>query len=75
MKKFCISILFAAICSNLFCQQDTLIVLDNPRMRDGKDVHYLAENVTTVYWPVERVNFIEVLTSKEDEEIIGFVRE
>ena len=54
---------------------DTLIVLDNPRMRDGKDVHYLAENVTTVYWPVERVNFIEVLTSKEDEEIIGFVRE
>lgn len=54
---------------------DRLIVVRNPRQRDGKDLHYLDENVVTVLWPVERLNFIEVLTSKQEEEIIGFVRE
>jgi len=47
----------------------------NPRQRDGKDLHYLDDNVVTVLWPIERLNFIEVLTSKQEEEIIGFVRE
>lgn len=54
---------------------DTLVVINNPRMRDGKDVPYLAENVVTVFWPVDKLNYIEVLASKEEEEIIGFVRE
>jgi hypothetical protein len=54
---------------------DNLIVVSNPRRLDGKDVPYLAENAVTVLWPVERLNFIEVLTGKEEEEIIGFVRE
>lgn len=54
---------------------DSMVVINNPRMRDGTDVHYLAENITTVYWPVDRLNFIEVMTGREDEEIIGFVRE
>ena len=54
---------------------DTMVTLQNPRLRDGKDVPYLAENVITVYWPVTKINFIEVTASKDDEEIIGFVRE
>jgi hypothetical protein len=54
---------------------DNLIVVNNPRRMDGKDVPYLAENAITVMWPVERLNFIEILTGKEEEEIIGFVRE
>jgi hypothetical protein len=54
---------------------DNLIVVNNPRRMDGKDVPYLAENAVTVLWPIERLNFIEVLTGKEEEEIIGFVRE
>ncbi|MGD9091552.1 MAG: hypothetical protein PVF74_01800 [Anaerolineales bacterium] len=54
---------------------DTLVVLNNPRLRDGKDVHYLADNVVTVYWPVDKISFMEVVTGKEEEEIIGFVRE
>ena len=54
---------------------DTMIVLNNPRRLDGKDIHYLAEDVITVYWPVDRVNFIEVITESAEEEIIGFVRE
>ncbi len=54
---------------------DTLVMVHNPRRLDGKDIHYLSENVVTVYWPVERLNFIEIMAGKEEEEIIGFVRE
>jgi hypothetical protein len=54
---------------------DTMIKVENPRMKDGKDLYYLANNVVTVYWPVHRLNFIEVLPSEEEERIIGFVRE
>lgn len=54
---------------------DLLVAVSNPRRLDGKDLHYLAENVITVYWPVARMNFIEIMTTKEDEDIIGFVRE
>jgi hypothetical protein len=54
---------------------DRLIVVNNPRRRDGKDLHYLDNNVVTVMWPVNRVNFIEILPSTEEERIIGFVRE
>jgi hypothetical protein len=54
---------------------DNLITVKNPRRRDGKDLHYLEPNVTTVQWPISRVNFIEVYQSGEEEEIISFVRE
>ena len=54
---------------------DNLVVLRNPRRMDGKDLHFLNENVVTVIWPVERLNFIEVLSGEEQEDIIGFVRE
>ena len=54
---------------------DTMVMITNPRRVDGKDVHFLADNAITVYWPIERVNFIEVLGADHEEEIIGFVRE
>ena len=54
---------------------DNLIAVRNPRRLDGKDVPYLADNVTTVYWPVIRINFVEIISGREEEEIIGFVRE
>ncbi|MEW5869985.1 MAG: hypothetical protein AB1894_11960 [Chloroflexota bacterium] len=54
---------------------DTMVVVRNPRRVDGKDLHYLADNAVMVYWPVEKLNFIEVITSEEEEAIIGFVRE
>jgi len=54
---------------------DNLIKISNPRTRDGKDLPYLAENVMTVLWPLDKLHFIEVLSEKEEEEIIGFVRE
>lgn len=54
---------------------DTLILIKNPRRKDGKDVFFLDANVTAVYWPIHRVSFIEIMPTGEEEEIIGFVRE
>lgn len=54
---------------------DTTIMVNNPRRRDDKDLPYLHETVTTVIWPLHRINFIEILPSKEEEDLIGFVRE
>ncbi len=54
---------------------DMLVLVKNPRRRDGKDLHYLEANVSTVIWPVARINYIEVIPSSEEEEIISFVRE
>ena len=54
---------------------DTLITVSNPRLRDGKDIHYLEHNVVKVIWPVEKLTLIEVLESEEEDRLIGFVRE
>lgn len=54
---------------------DRLLTVRNPRRVDGKDLTYIAENVMTVLWPVDHLNFIEVLGGEEEDQIIGFVRE
>jgi hypothetical protein len=54
---------------------DVSLKISNPRKLDGKDLHYLAENVVTVIWPISRINFIEILPTREEEEVFGFVRE
>lgn len=54
---------------------DMSVLVHNPRRRDGKDLHYLEPNVSTVIWPLARINFIEVMPAGEEEEIITFVRE
>lgn len=54
---------------------DNFVVLKNPRRRDGKDLTIIDQNVVTVIYPIHRINYIEVMPSGEEEEIIGFVRE
>ncbi|UYN92044.1 MAG: hypothetical protein KIT70_00770 [Anaerolineales bacterium] len=54
---------------------DTMLRVMNPRKRDGKDLHYLQNDVTTVFWPWTRISFVELLPSGGEDEIIGFVRE
>ena len=34
---------------------DVSLKISNPRKLDGKDLHYLAENVVTVIWPISRL--------------------
>ncbi len=54
---------------------DVMIRVNHPRRLDGKDLHYLEESVVTVFFPLARINFIEVIPTREEESIIGFVRE
>ena len=44
---------------------DNIITLHNPRQIDGKDIGYLQEQVTTVIWPIEKINFIEIMPGKD----------
>jgi hypothetical protein len=60
---------------SLPASNDTVIIVKNPRRKDGKDVHYIDPSVTSVIWPINRIAFIEVLPIGEDEEIITHVRE
>jgi len=54
---------------------DTVLRVQNPRKRDGKDLHYLQNDVTTVFWAWNRISFVEILPSGGEDEIISFVRE
>jgi hypothetical protein len=56
-------------------EQANVILVKNPTKKDGKDLHYLEPNVTNVIWPMYRINFIEVLSTDTEDEIISFVRE
>ncbi|HEY71299.1 MAG TPA: hypothetical protein G4O08_12030 [Anaerolineae bacterium] len=53
----------------------TMLVVNNPRRRDGKDLHYIQEEVVTVIWPLRMISFIEILPSVSEEKLIGPVRE
>jgi hypothetical protein len=54
---------------------DNIIVVTNPRQKDGKDLHYIDANAIKVIWPIAKVSFIEILDSSEEEKIVSFVRE
>jgi len=54
---------------------DQFLLLHNPRRRDGKDIHYLDEDVISMIVPWHRINFVQLMPSADVEEVIGFVRE
>jgi len=55
--------------------EDQVVIIHNPRLKDGKDLHYLEAEVTTMIVPWHRITFIEIVPSAEIEEVITFVRE
>ena len=55
---------------------DTSIVVFYPRRVDGKPVHYLSDEATTVIFPMHRVSSIEVTAEERvAEEEVTFYRE
>jgi hypothetical protein len=54
---------------------DQIVLVHNPRMRDGKELRNLEDEVSTIMIPWHRINFIEVMPSAETEEVITHVRE
>jgi hypothetical protein len=66
----------------IVCEVDELpdplaqsMLLNNPRMRDGKELGFLEEDVSRIIVPWHRINYVQVLPSAEAEDIIGFVRD
>ena len=55
--------------------QDQILAVNNPRLRDGKDLPHVMPEVQTVIFPWNRITYIEVLPTEEEEEVISFVRE
>jgi len=56
-------------------QSDNILIVKNPRKRDGKELSMLQEGVEQVFWPMSRIAYVEVLPGDEEEHIIGFVRD
>ena len=54
---------------------DQVVVVSNPRLKDGNDLHYLDSEVTTMIIPWHRITFIEIVPTAEMDEVITFVRE
>lgn len=55
--------------------QDQVLVGNNPRYRDGKQVRNILAEVNTVLYPWVRINFAEVMPGQEQEEVFGFYRD
>ena len=54
---------------------DNFVLVTNVRRRDGKDVHFIDPSAASIIFPWTRIGFIEVMTTEEEGEVIGFVRE
>jgi hypothetical protein len=54
---------------------DQFVMGMNPQRRDGKDVAYILQEVNQIIIPMWRINFIQILPSEEEEDVITFVRE
>jgi hypothetical protein len=52
-----------------------IITVNNPRQRDGMDLHYVDDEVSILIIPWHRVNFVQVLPAGGEEDVIGFVRD
>lgn len=50
-------------------ETDTCVIGMHPRRKDNKELHYVMPDVTTVIFPMWRINFIEVLPAGDEEEI------
>ena len=51
------------------------IVIQNPRRRDGRALHYVTEGATSFIFPWSRITFIEIMETEEAKEVVEFFRE
>lgn len=55
---------------------DQVVIVTNPRRRDGKPLPYLDREAVQVYYPWHRVTFMEVLApQRARDEIVEFFRD
>lgn len=55
---------------------DTIVVLANPRRRDGKAIHQFDMEASSVIFPWTRINFLEIMADRGSrDELIEFFRD
>jgi hypothetical protein len=54
---------------------DQVLILQNVRYRDGRDVSYVLPETNTVVYPWHRIHCVEILPSESEEEVVSFIRE
>ncbi|MBN1815178.1 MAG: hypothetical protein JXA14_25320 [Anaerolineae bacterium] len=54
---------------------DQVIIVNNVRRRDGRDVSYILPETNMVVYPWTRIHCVEILPSEAEEEIVSFIRE
>jgi hypothetical protein len=54
---------------------DQVMYCINPRRRDGKEMQNVLPEVQTIILPWWRINFVEIMPSGEEEEIVAFYQD
>ena len=54
---------------------DQVMYCINPRRKDGKEIHNILPEVQTIILPWWRINFVEIMPSGEEEEIVAFYQD
>ena len=55
--------------------RDQVLIVDNVRYRDGRNVSYVLPETSTVIYPWMRIHCVEVMPGEEEEDIVSFIRE
>ena len=55
--------------------RDQVLIVDNVRYRDGRNVSYVLPETSTVIYPWMRIHWVEVMPGEEEEDIVSFIRE
>ncbi|MCR4408098.1 MAG: hypothetical protein NUW24_14465 [Anaerolineae bacterium] len=67
---------FVADVDELPDPKDQFFTCTNPRLRDGKPLHYVTEEALSFIFPWHRISFIEIMPAEgEREEVEAFFRE
>lgn len=54
---------------------DQVLIVNNVRLRDGRDVDYVLPETKTVMYSWSRIHCVEILPGEVEEEVISFIRE
>ncbi len=54
---------------------DQVLIVQNVRYRDGRDVSYVLPETDTVIYPWQRIHCVEILPDESEEDVVSFIRE
>ncbi len=54
---------------------DQVLIVNNVRHRDGRQLSYVLPETDVVIYPWIRIHCVEIMPGEEKEEIVSFIRE